>query len=124
MIIHLLLTERHIAIIGSGAAGSSAAFFLHNQLHSLARRDNVEITIYEKELRIGGRAAIVHPYNDTKYDPIELGASIYVSANLHLVNAIKQFNLSEKYVEFDDNHGTYLYNGKAIIADMNNLIAR
>jgi prenylcysteine oxidase/farnesylcysteine lyase len=80
---------RRIAIIGAGAAGSSAAFFLHKQLLTLAHRDKIEITIYEKEPRVGGRAAIIHPYNDSKYDPVEIGASIYASVNLHLIRAIE-----------------------------------
>ncbi len=115
---------QRIAIIGSGAAGSSAAFFLHKQLLTLAHRDKVEITIYEKESKVGGRATIIHPYHDSKYDPVEIGASIYISANLHLVRAIKQFNLIREYREIDDNHVSYLYDGKTILVDMDNVITR
>ncbi len=115
---------RNIAIIGAGAAGSSAAFFLHKQLLFLAQRDKVEITVYEKEFRVGGRTTVIHPYNNSEYDPVEIGASIYVSANLHLVHAIEQFNLSPKYQEVDDNHVTYLYDGEKILVDMDNVATR
>ena len=115
---------RKIAIIGAGAAGSSAAFFLHKQLLTLARRDQIEITVYEKESSVGGRAAIIRPYNDLKYDPVEIGASIYVSANLHLIRAIEQFNLSPKLLQTDDDHVTYLYNGKTMLVDMDHLANR
>ncbi|CAF1264080.1 unnamed protein product [Adineta steineri] len=115
---------RHIAIIGAGAAGSSAAFFLHKQLLTLGDRDKVEITVYEKESKVGGRAALIHPYNDSKYDPAEIGASIYASVNLHLVRAIEQFGLNPAYRIIDDNHVSYLYNGKTILVDMDNVSSR
>lgn len=115
---------RHIAIIGAGAAGSSAAFFLHKQLLTLASRSNVKITVYEKEASVGGRAAIIYPYNDMNYNPVEIGASIYVPANLHLVRAIRQFNLRQKNDAIDENSVTYLYDGKSVLVDMNNAAAR
>ncbi|CAF4101235.1 unnamed protein product [Rotaria magnacalcarata] len=117
-------TLQRIAIIGAGAAGSSAAFFLNKQLSILACRDKVEITIYEKETRVGGRAAIIHPYNDPKYNPVEIGASIYASVNLHLKRAIEQFNLSPKFLDIDNTHNTYLYNGKTVLVDMDDPTTR
>ena len=115
---------RHIAIIGAGAAGSSAAFFLHKQLLTLASRSNVKITVYEKEASVGGRAAIIYPYNDLNYNPVEIGASIYVPTNLHLVRAIQQFNLRQKTDGIDGNSVTYLYDGKAILVDMDDVASR
>ncbi|CAF2887906.1 unnamed protein product [Rotaria sp. Silwood2] len=123
-IFSFLLLVRHIAIVGAGAAGSSAAFFLDKQLLTLGHRDKVEITIYEKEARVGGRTATIHPYNDPKYDPVEIGASIYASVNLHLKRAIEQFNLRPKFRKIDENHDTYLYNGKTILVDMDDLTTR
>ncbi|CAF1578543.1 unnamed protein product [Rotaria magnacalcarata] len=117
-------TLQRIAIIGAGAAGSSAAFFLNKQLSILACRDKVEITIYEKETRVGGRAAIIHPYNDPKYNPVEIGASIYASVNLHMKRAIEQFNLSPKFLDIDNTHNTYLYNGKTVLVDMDDPTTR
>lgn len=119
-----MLIARNIAIIGAGAAGSSAAFFLHKQLHTLAHRDQVEITVYEKESRVGGRTTVIYPYNDSKYDPVEIGASIFIPENFHLTHAVEQFKLSLKYRDVDDNHVTYLYDGEKILADMDDLATR
>ena len=36
----------------------------------------------------------VHPYNNTAYSPVELGASIFVKVNKNLRRAANEFNLS------------------------------
>jgi prenylcysteine oxidase/farnesylcysteine lyase len=36
----------------------------------------------------------VYPYDSREYDPIELGASIFVGANKNLMRATEEFNLS------------------------------
>lgn len=38
-------------------------------------------------------STVVYPYNDTKFNPAELGASIFVDANKNLVRAAKEFGL-------------------------------
>ncbi|KLO11728.1 hypothetical protein SCHPADRAFT_941804 [Schizopora paradoxa] len=85
----------NVAIIGAGAAGSSAAYWL-----SLAKKRlglNVAITIYENSTRIGGRSTVVHPYDDETLPPIELGASIFVEANKNMMRAAKEFNLTLRH---------------------------
>ncbi|CAN8105579.1 unnamed protein product [Discula destructiva] len=81
---------RQVAIIGAGAAGSSAAYHLSKfaALDGIA----VNITIFEKTAHIGGRSLTVDVYDDI-LEPVELGASIFVQANHILWNATHEFNL-------------------------------
>jgi prenylcysteine oxidase / farnesylcysteine lyase len=44
----------------------------------------------------------VHPYNNTAYEPIELGASIFVEVNKNLWRAANEFDLSLTDPEFGD----------------------
>jgi prenylcysteine oxidase/farnesylcysteine lyase len=44
----------------------------------------------------------VHPYNNTAYEPEELGASIFVEVNKNLWRAVKEFDLSLKDPGFQD----------------------
>lgn len=53
----------------------------------------MNITIFEKGPRPGGRSLTVHAH-DNPQDPIELGASIFVEANRILHSAVADFNLS------------------------------
>ncbi|KAJ4197635.1 hypothetical protein NW767_001124 [Fusarium falciforme] len=81
---------KNVAIIGAGAAGSSAAYYLQRY----AEEENlaVNITIFEKTGRIGGRSLTVPAYGDESL-PIELGASIFVGVNAILYNATERFQL-------------------------------
>ncbi|KAH6638701.1 prenylcysteine oxidase [Truncatella angustata] len=81
---------KQVAIIGAGAAGSSTAYHLRKyaEQEGLA----VNITLFEKTGRIGGRTLTVDAYGDP-HQPVELGASIFVSINHILYNASRDFNL-------------------------------
>ncbi|KAI2635782.1 prenylcysteine oxidase [Hypomontagnella submonticulosa] len=81
---------KQVAIIGAGAAGSSTAYHLRKyaEQEGLA----VNITIFEKTGRIGGRTLTLNVYDDP-LSPVELGASIFVEVNHILFNATKEFNL-------------------------------
>ncbi|KAI0006727.1 Prenylcysteine oxidase [Xylariaceae sp. FL0662B] len=81
---------KQVAIIGAGAAGSSTAY----HLRKYAERDGipVNITIFEKTDRIGGRTLTADVY-DIPENPVEVGASIFVGLNHILFNATKDFNL-------------------------------
>ncbi|KAL4068392.1 Prenylcysteine lyase-domain-containing protein [Scleroderma yunnanense] len=81
-----------IAIIGAGAGGSSAAFWISKAKQRFGI--DVEIDVYERASYIGGRSTTVYPYNDTTLSPMELGASIFVDANKNLMRAAKEFNLT------------------------------
>ncbi|KAL7820759.1 hypothetical protein V8C26DRAFT_393271 [Trichoderma gracile] len=82
---------KNVAIIGAGAAGSSAAYYLRQ--YADEADVNVNITIFEKTERVGGRTLTVNAYGDARH-PIELGASIFVAINHILYNGTRNFNLS------------------------------
>ncbi|CAK4032297.1 prenylcysteine lyase [Lecanosticta acicola] len=81
----------NVAIIGAGAAGSSTAYYLSK--YGASSSLPLNITIFERNGFIGGRSTTVSAYNDTAL-PVELGASIFVSVNQILVEAVKEFNFS------------------------------
>ncbi|KAG8220136.1 Prenylcysteine lyase-domain-containing protein [Butyriboletus roseoflavus] len=85
-------TTPRIAIIGAGAAGSSAAFWISKaqQRYEI----DVEVDVYERGSYIGGRSTTVYPYDDPAYAPVELGGSIFVDSNKNMMRASKDFNLS------------------------------
>lgn len=118
-----------IAIIGAGAAGSSAAFWISKVKQ---RSDvDVEVDVYERSSYIGGRechpqrssfvdapvtigSTTVYPYDDPTYAPIELGASIFVNANKNLMRASKEFNLS--FRDFGNEFGnTGIWDGSKFV---------
>ncbi|TGJ87857.1 hypothetical protein E0Z10_g957 [Xylaria hypoxylon] len=82
---------KQIAVIGAGAAGSSAAYHLHKFANESGIAINV--TVFEKTSRIGGRTLTVNIYDDP-IEPIELGASIFVDVNYILINATRDFGLT------------------------------
>ncbi|RJE23463.1 Prenylcysteine [Aspergillus sclerotialis] len=84
-------TPKRVAIIGAGAAGSSASYHLRKYSDSTDRPLN--ITVFERSPYIGGRSTTVNVFDNPAY-PIELGASIFVSVNTHLVNASREFGLN------------------------------
>ncbi|KAM3422079.1 hypothetical protein BST61_g2455 [Cercospora zeina] len=95
-------TPVQVAIIGAGAAGSSAAYHLSQYAHNASLPIN--ITIFESNAYIGGRSTTVTAYNLSTTDLeslaspypyyTELGASIFVTVNHILVSAVSTFNLS------------------------------
>ncbi|SNX83901.1 related to Prenylcysteine oxidase precursor [Melanopsichium pennsylvanicum] len=88
---------RKVAIIGAGPSGTSAAYFLKTASDHLASltetSDKLQVTIYERNTRIGGRTAVAYPYDDPSKDPIELGASIFADVNLNMRRAVREFGL-------------------------------
>ncbi|PIA97573.1 Farnesylcysteine lyase [Cercospora beticola] len=102
-----------VAIIGAGAAGSSAAYHLSQYAHNASLPIN--ITIFESNSYIGGRSTTVTAYNltTTELDALssphhystELGASIFVAVNHILVNAVETFNLSTSDDDLDNPKG-------------------
>ncbi|KII86384.1 hypothetical protein PLICRDRAFT_164925 [Plicaturopsis crispa FD-325 SS-3] len=91
-----------IAIIGAGAGGSSAAFWIGKAKERFGI--DVAVDVYERESYIGGRSTTVYPYNDSSLEPVELGASIFVTANKNIWRATDEFNLSR--VDFEDSDAT------------------
>ncbi|POG79635.1 hypothetical protein GLOIN_2v1524591, partial [Rhizophagus irregularis DAOM 181602=DAOM 197198] len=67
---------KKLAIIGAGAGGSSAAYWISNAFVNSSVK--VDTTVYEQSSRIGGRTEIINFERDGITIPIELGASIFV----------------------------------------------
>lgn len=82
---------KNVAIIGAGAGGSSAAYYLSRFAEEAGLQ--VNITVFEREEYVGGRSTTVDVYNRAS-EPVELGASIFVEVNKVLVQAVNEFNLS------------------------------
>ncbi|KAJ3206391.1 hypothetical protein HDU82_004541 [Entophlyctis luteolus] len=105
-----ILPTHRVAVVGAGAAGASTAYFLRNFSSSV----DIAITVFESSDRVGGRVrAIRIPYpsdqclHEHKYTPespsefcrnnsvlVEAGASIFVTANKHLMDAARRYNLT------------------------------
>lgn len=108
-----------IAIIGAGAGGSSAAYFLKHFGDLAEHGLETDVTIYDAADYIGGRSTVIWPWNtdpftdpknrkwhdalsgdpgeaaDDVVAPVELGASIFVDANKNLQKARRLFGLEE-----------------------------
>ncbi|PHH85566.1 hypothetical protein CDD83_238 [Cordyceps sp. RAO-2017] len=82
---------RNVAIIGAGAAGASTAY--HLRQYAQAAGLAVNVTIFERGGRAGGRSLTVGAYGDAA-QPLELGASIFVSLNQILCNASRALGLT------------------------------
>ncbi|EGO02796.1 hypothetical protein SERLA73DRAFT_165743 [Serpula lacrymans var. lacrymans S7.3] len=104
-----------IAIVGAGAAGSSAAFWIGKARERFGI--DVEVDVYERSDYVGGRSTTVYPYGDTNLPPVELGASIFVEANKNLMRASKEFNLTLAKFE-DDDSDTGIWDGQNFIVVM------
>ena len=120
-----------IAVIGAGAGGSSAAFWLSKARARLGV--NFEIDVYESGSYIGGReysslrqrsllkkkkktsgSTVVHPYDNSSLPELELGASIFVEANQNLWRASDEFNLTRRDFAAES-YGTAIWDGQNII---------
>ncbi|KAF6766488.1 Prenylcysteine lyase-domain-containing protein [Ephemerocybe angulata] len=101
-----------VAIIGAGAGGSSAAFWIGKAKERYGL--DVEIDVYDKESYVGGRSTTVYPHNDTSLRPIELGASIFVKANKNMWRASEEFNLTRRTFK-DEDYETGIWDGEQFI---------
>lgn len=77
---------------GAGAAGSSAAFHLSRIAEEDDGSVRVNITVFERTSRIGGRTLTVSVHDDP-LNQLELGASIFVEVNAIMYGAVKEFGL-------------------------------
>lgn len=73
-----------VAIIGSGVAGSSAAYFLHNE------DPNHDVHVFEQHEYVGGRVKDVYLAGDR----FEAGATIVHRLNKHMVGFAKVSSLA------------------------------
>ncbi|KAK8226227.1 Prenylcysteine lyase-domain-containing protein [Phyllosticta capitalensis] len=114
--------SKNIAIIGAGAAGSSAAY--HLSQYAAAAGIATNITVFERSSHVGGRSTTVAAWDDPA-QPVELGASIFVKVNHILMDAVARFNLSVSVPDLgnndededEDDEGDYvgIWNGRAFV---------
>jgi len=101
-----------IAIIGAGAGGSAAAFWIGKAKERWGL--DVEIDVFEERDYVGGRSTTVYPYDDPRLEPVELGASIFVEANKNMWRATDEFGFTRAdFEEGDDTVG--LWDGKEFV---------
>ncbi|KAI0391545.1 prenylcysteine oxidase [Xylariaceae sp. FL0594] len=86
---------KQVAIIGAGAAGASAAYHLRKYANATGLGQKLNITVFERASRVGGRTLTVNVYDDPS-EAIEVGASIFVDVNQILCNATRDFGLTVK----------------------------
>ncbi|KAK2004002.1 prenylcysteine oxidase [Colletotrichum falcatum] len=103
---------KQIAIIGAGAGGSSTAYYL--QRFAEAEGLPVNITVFEKTGRIGGRTLTVDAYNNP-LEPVELGASIFIEANHIMYNASLNFGLPLKEPESGSDGFLGIWDGEKFV---------
>ncbi|OBR16213.1 Prenylcysteine oxidase [Colletotrichum higginsianum IMI 349063] len=103
---------RQVAIIGAGAGGSSTAYYL--QKFAEAEGVPVNITVFEKTDRIGGRTLTVEAYNNP-LEPVELGASIFIEANHIMYNASLNFGLPLKEPESGSDGFLGIWDGEKFV---------
>ncbi|KAF8349812.1 Prenylcysteine lyase-domain-containing protein [Amanita rubescens] len=106
-----------IAIIGAGAGGASAAFWLSKAKERFGL--DIGVDIYEQSSYVGGRSTVVYPYENESLIPVELGASIFVKANKNLWRATEEFNLTRR--DFKElNYEIGIWDGEAIVVSFGN----
>ncbi|KAL0939724.1 prenylcysteine oxidase [Colletotrichum truncatum] len=103
---------KQVAIIGAGAGGSSAAYYL--QQYAEAEGLPVNITVFEKTNHIGGRTLTVEAY-DNPLEQVELGASIFIEANHILYNASHRFGLPLKEPESGSDGFLGIWDGEKFV---------
>ncbi|GAA6009828.1 hypothetical protein JCM11491_000830 [Sporobolomyces phaffii] len=120
-----------IAIIGAGAGGSSAAYFLKHFSKLTSRNLSTQVTIYEASDYIGGRSTVLWPWADDPYapprhsadegepeeevEPVELGASIFVEANKNLQRAVREFGLETTNYGHEEDGDTGIWDGEKFV---------
>ncbi|KAK7931948.1 Farnesylcysteine lyase [Apiospora marii] len=103
---------KQVAVIGAGAAGASTAYHLHRYAEEAGIAIN--ITIFEKSSRVGGRTLTVNAHDDP-HSPVELGASIFVKVNHILWNATDDFNLSRINPGLDEDGLLGIWDGDSFV---------
>lgn len=93
---------------GGGASGSSTAFWLRNVFGRLEDNPRVQVhtTIFDKNDYIGGRSTTVPIKGNASLGSLELGASIFVEVNKHLMTATDKFGLKRTTLADLDNMST------------------
>ncbi|KAI0244444.1 hypothetical protein L0F63_002224 [Massospora cicadina] len=104
---------KNVAIIGAGAGGSSAAYFMSQYAKLNPYGPRINIQVFEKSGRVGGRA--LPRFFGTHHDKYELGALAFVPVNYNLVNASRDFGIALEPVTIK-NFSIGLYDGEKFVA--------
>lgn len=140
---HPHLPRPRVAIIGGGAGGTSAAYFLRHLADHGDSSSSLacDVDLFEANAHLGGRSTTILPfqretegiYEDSegkklnspahkslRYPPIELGASIFVSANKNLWKAVQVFNLTLQEghgggASSEEDRGMSIWNGESFV---------
>lgn len=112
---------KRVAIVGSGSSGASAAYFLARAARQVEAKTGgaadslVEITVFEKDNRIGGRAHAIHPKDNPACRPEEIGGSLITPANQNLAKLLSKFGLSKVPGIPSQLPGVAIWNGQEIV---------
>lgn len=101
LVLSLLETcvSEKVCVVGSGMAGASTAYFLR----SYGEDKNLDIEVFERHSRVGGRMATVELAGDT----FEAGASILHPKNLHAVRFVELLGLKRNLTPDSDSFGIW-----------------
>ncbi|RNA08442.1 prenylcysteine oxidase-like [Brachionus plicatilis] len=95
-----------IAIVGSGISGAANAYFLRQTFC-----DNVELVMFEKADKIGGRLATFE-FNGRLY---ELGGSVLHPSNNYMHEFLEKLDLEKKDKENSSKEALGLFDGKGLL---------
>jgi len=107
---------RQVAIIGAGAAGSSAAYYLRTFAEENAVA--VNITVFEKTDRIGGRTLTINPFGNSSQS-VELGASIFIKKNHIMYDALREFGLEPRDPDVGSDPELGIWDGDSFVFQIN-----
>lgn len=83
-------SEKHIAIIGGGIAGLSAAWYL--------QQADIEYTLLEASERFGG---LIHTIHENDYT-IEFGPDAFITRKPHAMELVKELGLEDEIIPVND----------------------
>lgn len=104
-----------VAIIGAGAGGSSAAYYLNTYANA-----STEVVVFDKNDYVGGRSTTVYIYGNESL-PIELGASVFVSINTILTLAVEEFGFETQLFGGDGDTG--VWDGASLVTRLSGSIS-
>ena len=78
----------------------------------------VNITIFEKTGRVGGRTLTIHPYGNLSLH-VELGASIFIKKNHILYESVDAFNLKPRNPELGADPKIGIWDGTEFVFQIN-----
>lgn len=99
--------NRRIAIIGGGSAGLSAAHYV------LSNVNGAQITVFEKEAKIGGNASTVLIDQANTKIPVDIGAQYFTDGSWEqFINLLKSYQLISNEVVYEFNATLAILSGK------------